>query len=301
MNVSIIPWLHSKRGAFRANPIGSPGHLPWVGHCCHNLSHRLGDCRRSERLRRIRRPHERGVRLEPVDDRAGGRPRLAGERPRSTPSWARLFDTLGGRKVLLASLATFGVTTVLLATTFHILFLILVFRVIMSIAWSGTSLTTTSALLSRWSQRKRATVLSLSTAGASAGGLLLVPLGMYVLQQTDWRMTWVALGVLILVVALPLAVFYLQDDPTDLGLLPDGEQLSVDGSQANPTRAARGGQWQRSRVILTDAEIDQMDPKRWAQCLRRWTTRRPRTREWRIILSSMLELNDINGCMIRDT
>jgi MFS family permease len=89
-----------------------------------------------------------------------------------------------------------------------------VFGVIMSIAWSGTSLTTTSALLSRWFQRKRATVLSLSTAGASAGGLLLVPLAMTVLQWTNWRMTWVALGVLILVVGMPLAFFFLQDDPT---------------------------------------------------------------------------------------
>jgi MFS family permease len=42
------------------------------------------------------------------------------------------------------------------------------------------------------------------------------------------------------VVALPLAVFFLRDDPTDLGLLPDGEQLSVDGRQGNPTRAAAG-------------------------------------------------------------
>jgi MFS family permease len=158
----------------------------------------------------------------------------------SQPFVGRLFDTLGGRKVLLASLATFGVTTVLLATTFHILFLILVFGVIMSIAWSGTSLTTTSALLSRWFQRKRATVLSLSTAGASAGGLLLVPLAMAVLQQTGWRMTWVALGVLVLVVAWPLAMFFLRDDPADLGLLPDGEPPCVGGSQATPSRAAAG-------------------------------------------------------------
>jgi MFS family permease len=124
--------------------------------------------------------------------------------------------------------------------TFHIVFLIVVFGVLMSIAWSGTSLTTTSALLSRWFQRRRATVLSLSTAGASAGGLLLVPLAMYVLQQTDWRMTWVTLGVLVLLVAWPLAWFFLKDDPTDLGLWPDGEQPSADSSQVNPTRAAAG-------------------------------------------------------------
>ena len=158
----------------------------------------------------------------------------------SQPFLGRLFDTLGGRKVILASLAVFGVTTILLALTFHIVFLIAVFGIIMSVAWSGTSLTTTSALLSRWFQRRRATVLSLGTAGASAGGLLLVPLAMYVLQRTDWRMTWVVLGVMVLVVALPLAFFFLQDDPIDLGLWPDGDQPSADGRQVNPMQAAPG-------------------------------------------------------------
>lgn len=158
----------------------------------------------------------------------------------SQPFVGRLFDTLGGRKVILASLAVFGVTTILLAFTFHIVFLILVFGVIMSIAWSGASLTTTSAPLSRWFHRQRATVLSLSTAGASAGGLVLVPLAMAVLQWTDWRMTWAVLGALVLVVALPLACFFLQDDPADLGLLPDGDQPSTDSSQVNPTCATPG-------------------------------------------------------------
>jgi MFS family permease len=156
------------------------------------------------------------------------------------PFVGRLFDTLGGRKVILVSLAVFGVTTILLALTFHIVYLIAVFGIIMSIAWSGTSLTTTGALLSRWFQRKRATVLSLSTAGASAGGLLLVPLAMAVLQRTGWRITWVALGVLVFVVAWPLAWCFLKDNPMDLGLLPDGEQPPADNSQVNPTRAAEG-------------------------------------------------------------
>ena len=156
----------------------------------------------------------------------------------SQPFVGRMFDTLGGRRVILASLATVGIMTIFLALTFHILFLILVFGVLMSIAWSGASLTTTSALLSRWFRRQRTTVLSLSTAGASAGGLLLVPLAMTILQRTDWRLTWVALGVLILIVAWPLAFFFLQDDPTDLGLLPDGDQSFADGCQGNPTRAA---------------------------------------------------------------
>jgi MFS family permease len=158
----------------------------------------------------------------------------------SQPFVGRLFDTLGGRAVILASLATFGIMTMLLAMTWHILFLIVVFGVLMSIAWSGASLTTTSALLSRWFQRQRTTVLSLSTAGASAGGLLLVPLAMIVLQRTDWRVTWVVLGALVLVVALPLAIIFLRDDPADLGLRPDGEQPCAGDHQRNPARVMAG-------------------------------------------------------------
>jgi MFS family permease len=172
----------------------------------------------------------------------------------SQPLVGRLFDTFGGRKVILGSLAIFGVTTMLLAMTFHILFLILVFGVLMSIAWSGASLTTTSAMLSRWFQRKRTTVLSLSTAGASAGGLLLVPLAMFVLQRADWRAVWVVLGALVLVVALPLAVAFLRDDPADLGLLPDGDQPSADDRQLNSGRTTEG-------PLTSDA---------WHKALRSW-------------------------------
>ena len=158
----------------------------------------------------------------------------------SQPLLGRLFDRFGGRKVILVSLALFGATTVLCALTFHLVFFLVTFGLLMSIAWSGASLTTTNALLSRWFQRQRAMVLSLSTAGASAGGLLLVPFAMSILQQTNWRMTWVALGALILVVALPLAWLFLRNDPTEMGLWPDGDQPSADASQASPARTPPG-------------------------------------------------------------
>jgi len=158
----------------------------------------------------------------------------------SQPWLGRLCDRFGGRQVILVSLALFGGTTVLCALTFHLVFFLVIFGLLMSIAWSGASLTTTNALLSRWFQRQRATVLSLSTAGASAGGLLLVPFAMYVLQRTDWRLTWVALGALIFVVALPLAFLFLRNDPTDMGLRPDGDQPAADGSQTHPAHGTPG-------------------------------------------------------------
>ena len=38
----------------------------------------------------------------------------------------------------------------------------------------------------------------------------------------------------------------------------------------------RAGAWRRARVVVTDAEIDAMEARRWEQSLRRWTRRRPR-------------------------
>jgi hypothetical protein len=39
------------------------------------------------------------------------------------------------------------------------------------------------------------------------------------------------------------------------------------------------GVWRRGRIVLSDADIDAMDARTCAQCLRRWTRRRPRARE----------------------
>ena len=126
MSVAIIicvrclrPLPRAKRGASRANLISSPGHLLWVGHRRRDLSHRPGDRGRSERV---------WVFVVPMSEEFGwsrSTISLAAAlgflvNGLSQPFVGQLFDTLEGRKVILASLATFGITTVLLATTFHI-------------------------------------------------------------------------------------------------------------------------------------------------------------------------------------
>ena len=66
------------------------------------------------------------------------------------PILGGMFDRLGGRKVILTSLTIIGVATVLLSLTFHFLFLVFIFGVVTSIALSGSSLSTTGSLLSKW-------------------------------------------------------------------------------------------------------------------------------------------------------
>ena len=88
----------------------------------------------------------------------------------SQPFVGRLYDRLGGRRLILVCLLLSGLSTALLALTTNLVFLILVFGVLLSIVQAGSSLTTTSALLAKWFHRQRATAMALTTTGSSVGG-----------------------------------------------------------------------------------------------------------------------------------
>ena len=115
------------------------------------------------------------------------------------PFVGQLFDRFDGRKVILSGLVVTGMATVALSFTFDFLFLMFMFGFVLSGAISGATGSTTLALLSKWFRRRRATVMGLNVAGSSLGGLLLIPFSAYLLQATSWRLTWVALGLIVLV------------------------------------------------------------------------------------------------------
>ena len=58
---------------------------------------------------------------------------------------------------------------------------------------------------------------------------------MYLLQATSWRVSWAVLGMMVLVLAVPLGLFFLRDDPAEMGLLPDG-----DSEVPNPSDNKKG-------------------------------------------------------------
>ena len=171
------------------------------------------------------------------------------------PFLGRLYDQYGGRLVISISLLVLGLATLLLATTSNfgtdfamtlnlglieitlsvsLLFLIAVYGFVMSTASSGVSLVTVHAVLAKWFYRRRGLVLSICTAGTSAGGLILTPFAASLIIWADWRIAWLVLGTFVLVLALPLAVIFIRDRPEDIGELPDGEQVgpTVNGVQA---------------------------------------------------------------------
>ena len=152
----------------------------------------------------------------------------------SQPILGNLYDRIGGRKLILYGATVIGITAFLLAFTFHIAYFIFVFGIVMAVAMSAGSITTGAVIVSKWFQRKRATAIGITAAGASVGGLILVPFTTYLIQLLDWRYSWAILGTMIIVLVLPVAYFVLRNKPEDMGLLPDGDEAPKGSGRQRP-------------------------------------------------------------------
>ena len=148
------------------------------------------------------------------------------------PFIGRLHDRFGGRIVITISLGILGISTMLMSQINNIWMLVLLFGFVSSTATGGASMVTVHAMLSRWFSRRRGIALSLSTAGSSAGSLVLIPLATYLIITANWRVAWFVMGAFVLFLAMPLALIIFRDSPKDIGEEPEGEQSAGDGRKS---------------------------------------------------------------------
>ena len=157
------------------------------------------------------------------------------------PFMGYLFDRFGVRIVVVSGILIVGVSTLLMAATSSIWYMIAMFGVVAAIGQSGSSMTNTAAMLSKWFRRRRGLVIGLNASGMSLGSLVLVPFAAFLISLIDWRLSWIILGGMILVLGIPLALIFLHDDPAKKGLTPDGDPVPEEaaaGSAAAPSPTA---------------------------------------------------------------
>ena len=169
----------------------------------------------------------------------------------SQPFLGRLYDRYGGRTVISVSLLVVGTCTMLLSqvndmSVFGLFvldrfwFLVGIYGFVISVASGGASLVTIHAVLARWFSRKRGLAISISTAGASAGSLVLVPFAAYMIELAGWRNTWIILGAFVVFFALPLAWMLVRNDPSEMGEQQDGDAAPGEGGAGRANAARRG-------------------------------------------------------------
>ena len=166
----------------------------------------------------------------------------------TSPIIGRMIDRYGARSVLTVSIVVLCIST-------------------FALAWSDVSLTVmgatipwvfyiaygtgrvifaspvqigTSVVVSRWFIRMRGRTNGILGLSHSAGMVLFPLIASIVIAQSGWRDAWFVLSVVVFVVALLPVALLISEQPEDLGLRPDGDDLdeSNDENQGQDAKSA---------------------------------------------------------------
>jgi MFS family permease len=137
------------------------------------------------------------------------------------PLVGRLLDRFGVRRVMVVIGLVFAAALCALSAVGSIVGLTAGFVVIRMAGQGALGLTATTAV-ALWFTRRRGTAMGLVSAiGASAISLAPVLLETLV-SDWGWRRTWLAEGIAVAVIVLPVAWFAMRDRPADLSQHPEG-------------------------------------------------------------------------------
>lgn len=134
----------------------------------------------------------------------------------------RLNDKYGPRKVMTVSVCLLGLGY-LLVSQMNSLWQLYLYYTIISIGMSAV-LVPPMSTVARWFVRRRALMSGIVLTATGIALMVLVPAANQLILSYGWRMSYIIIGVLVLVIILPTAQL-LRNDPTQMGLLPDGDTV----------------------------------------------------------------------------
>jgi sugar phosphate permease len=92
-----------------------------------------------------------------------------------------------------------------------------------ALAYGLSGAVTINALMSRWFVTRRAWAMSITFTGVSVGGMVLAPVGTWLVERGGIELAAPILAGLVAVVALPMSMLVLVGDPASVGLGPDAD------------------------------------------------------------------------------
>jgi sugar phosphate permease len=156
------------------------------------------------------------------------------------PFAAALMNRYGIRKVAVTS--TLLICLALAAATVMREFwqMLLLWGLLVGVATGLTAMVFAATVANRWFVKRRGLLVGLLSASSATGQLAFLPLGAWLATHIGWRAALLPSGIGVLVAGL-LAVLFLSDRPSDLGLTAYGETGPVappPAAAGNPVKAA---------------------------------------------------------------
>lgn len=149
----------------------------------------------------------------------------------------RLSDRYGPRPIVTIGVILTGISFLLTSQISALWHVYLTWGILMGIG-TAFSLIPVMSIIPRWFVKRRGMAMGLVMAGSALGGVIAPLLTQGLISARDWRFAYIILGVIIIVLAVPLAQF-IKHSPQRAGLKPYGEDEITDDNKS-PSSAAEG-------------------------------------------------------------
>jgi MFS family permease len=156
------------------------------------------------------------------------------------PLVGRLADRVGPRAVIGTALLVLGLGSIGSAFVQQLWHIYLTAGVLMALGAGGAAMTTGSAVVARWFERRRGLAMGLAAGGMSAGQLIVIPLATALTVWFGWRTSFLWLGLGLLVLVLPVGLALVRNSPEDRGLRPYGATGPAQTAAEAAARVAAG-------------------------------------------------------------
>ena len=121
----------------------------------------------------------------------------------------------------------------------------------MGLGWSCLSTIAVSSTIAPWFERQQGKAISTALLGASLGGMLGVPITLFLVDALGITRALLVIALIIVLTVIPLSTLVLRRRPQDMGLVPDGAADPIVASQQNST--TKSERWTRKEALKTYA------------------------------------------------
>jgi MFS family permease len=125
----------------------------------------------------------------------------------------RWADRVGPRAIFAASLVVLGVGTLAVSSIVALWQAWLVFGILIMVGVGGASSPSSAVAVARWFTRRRGLALGVVSGGSAAGQFVLLPATATLIEAVGWRVAYLCLGAGVLLVAVPVVLLVLKDEP----------------------------------------------------------------------------------------
>jgi MFS family permease len=162
-----------------------------------------------------------------------------------------LIDKIGSRSMMVVGLAITGAGFMSMYFIQSLWMFYVIYGVLIATGFSMGFFQAPQAMVTNWFLRKRSRALAYLAIGAGIGGAVMVPVMGQFMGVVGWRWTAVAVGALMWVPGIPLALT-LRHAPEEMGQVPDG------GRTVSAPRAKDSPSFATTAARAEDVDLDEL-------------------------------------------